>query len=109
MVRWSSILGLKPPDMAVMLIDKTIQIVSRKKRKRLKKTTLTFLSTNMATVTYMYYYNTKSKMTEIYLLTYTQRNAFHDLPGICYGHNYMKRKITKTNVYICYHYAFPRL
>ena len=37
-------------------------------------------------------------MIEIYLLTYTQRNAFHDLPGICYGHNYMKRKITKTNV-----------
>lgn len=48
-------------------------------------------------------------MIEIYLLTYTQRNAFHDLLGICYGHNYMKRKITKTNVYICYHYAFPRL
>lgn len=40
MVRWSSILGLKPPDMAVMLIDITIQIVSRKKRKRSKKTTL---------------------------------------------------------------------
>lgn len=56
MVRWSSILGLKPPDIAVMLIDKTIQIVSGKKRKRSKKTTLTFLSTNMATVTYMYYY-----------------------------------------------------
>lgn len=56
MVRWSSILGLKPPDIAVMLIDKTIQILSRKKRKRSKKTTLTFLSTNMATVTYMYYY-----------------------------------------------------
>ena len=34
MLRWSSILGLKPPDMAVMLIDKTIQIFSRKKRKR---------------------------------------------------------------------------
>ena len=31
MVRWSSILGLKPPDMAVMSIDKTIQILSRKK------------------------------------------------------------------------------
>ena len=59
MVRWSSILGLKPPDMAVMLIDKTIQILSRKKRKRSKKTTLMFLSTNMATVTYMYYYRAK--------------------------------------------------
>ena len=51
MVRWSSILGLKPPDIAVMLIDKTIQILSRKKRKREEDNTYV-----MATVMYMYYY-----------------------------------------------------
>lgn len=47
-------------------------------------------------------------MIEIYLLTYTQGNAFHNLPGICYGHNYMKRKITKTNVYILLSLCFPK-
>lgn len=47
-------------------------------------------------------------MIDIYLLTYTQRNAFHDLTGICYGHNYMKRKITKTNVYILLSLCFAK-
>ena len=108
MVRWSSILGLKPPDIAVMLIDKTIQILSRKKRKREEDNTYVLDNKHGHCDVHVLLHNTKSKMIEIYLLTYTQRDAFHDLPGMCYGHNYMKRKITKTNVYICYHLCFPK-
>lgn len=92
--------------MAIMLIDKTIQIPSRKKRKIEEDNMYVLVNKHGHCDVHMLCM--KSNMIEFYLLTYTQRNAFYNLPGLNYDHNYMKRKITNTNVHILLSLCFPK-